>query len=104
MRLLENGHQIKFMTYDGTIHQKNVKDIHPIFNARLLEMSKNPKIKNLNFQFHCNNELFLVEALAKTSENIDIVESLIHGILFYKYYRHSYYSISRGSRGSRGSW
>ena len=80
MTLLESGSDVKFVTSNGNIHIKHISDIHPIMDERMFQLSSNPKITMVFYQFHIDGELFLIEKLPKTNPNVDIVQSLIHGI------------------------
>ena len=51
----------------------------------MFRMSTNPRVSKVAYQFHIGNDFFFIEKLPKINPNIDIVQSIIHGMLMLYY-------------------
>jgi hypothetical protein len=80
MKLMENGQEVKFTTYKGREYHVKIKDILPLMDEKIILAQSNPNRNTLFFQFFVNGEMFMIDGLDKTNPNIDIVQSVIHGI------------------------
>jgi len=80
MRLLENGAEVRFTLYDGQEFRKKISDLHPMMDDKMMLAHSNSSIKELFYNFHSGGQLFIIDSLPKTNENVDIIQSVIHGI------------------------
>lgn len=77
---MESGDEVKFTTLAGKIYQKKVTELHPLMDEKMLIMVQEGRFKHVFYHFHSNNENFVIDMLPKSNENLDIIQSIIHGI------------------------